>query len=91
MNEETKVIDEITNEEVNVAVEAIEENEGGILGLIVLAAAAVGTGVAAWYYKKSGKADERRIKKLEKKGYTVIAPEVTEEVDANEELDEETK
>lgn len=90
MNEETKVIDEITNEEVNVAVEAIEENEGGLLGLVVLAAAGVATGVAAWWYKKSGKADEHRIKKLEKKGYTVIAPEV-EEVEAIEELDEETK
>lgn len=90
MNEETKVFDEITNEEVNVAVEAIEENEGGLLGLFLLAAAGVGTGVAAWWYKKSGKADERRIKKLEKKGYTVIAPEA-EEVEAIEELDEETK
>ena len=90
MNEETKVFDEITNEEVNVAVDAIEESDDGLFTLILLGIATVGAGVGAWWYKKSGKADERRIKKLEKKGYTVIAPEV-EEVEADEELDVETE
>lgn len=88
MNEETKVIDEITNEGVNDAVDAIEETGVDLLSAIIIAAATLGAGAAAWWYKKSGKADERRIKKLEKKGYTVIAPEVSD-VEADENLDEE--
>lgn len=79
MNEETKVFDEIENQEVNDTVDAVEETGGGFLGLIALAAVTIGTGAAAWWYKKSGKADERRIKKLEAKGYTVTAPEAIDD------------
>lgn len=93
MNEETKVFDENTIEEVaEETVEIIEESGSGILGLALVAAAAVGSGVAAWWYSKSGKLDERRAKKLEKKGYTVTRPEpVEEDVETVEIHDEDAK
>lgn len=92
MNEETKVFDENTIEEVvEETVETYEESGSGILGLAVVAAAAVGSGVAAWWYSKSGKLDERRAKKLEKKGYTVTRPEPVEDVETEEAHDENAK
>ena len=79
MNEETKVIDEIMNEEVFDTTEPIEESGEGLFGLLLLGAVSVGAGVTAWWYKKSGKLNERRIKKLEKQGYVVTKPELIEE------------
>ena len=93
MNEETKVFDENTIEEVaEETVEIIEESGSGLLGLAVVAVAALGSGVAAWLYSKSGKLDERRAKALEKKGFTVIRPEpVEEDVETVEIHDEDAK
>ena len=91
MNEETTMINEIENEEVFDTTEPIEESGEGLLGLLLLGAVSVGAGVTAWWYKKSGKLNERRIKKLEKQGYVVALPEVSEEVETVDELDEETK
>ena len=93
MNEETKVFDENTIEEVaEETVEIIEESGSGLLGLAVVALAALGSGVAAWLYSKSGKLDERRAKELEKKGFTVIRPEpVEEDVEPEEIHDEDAK
>lgn len=93
MNEETKVFDEIEIEEEETVdtVETYEESGSGLLGLALVAAAAVGSGVAAWWYSKSGKLDERRAKKLEKKGYTVTRPEPVEDVEAVELHDEDAK
>ena len=92
MNEETKVFDENTIEEVTEeAVELIEESDCGFLGLAIVAVAAVGSGVAAWWYSKSGKLDERRAKKLEKKGYTVVKPEPVEDVEEVEIHDEDAE
>ena len=90
MNEETKVFDEITTEEVDTTIEAIEEESGG--GLIAMGAIAFGAliaGIAAFVCDRNGKLDERRIKKLEKKGYVVSKPEpVEEDVETEEVLDE---
>ena len=92
MNEETKVFDENTIEEVaEEAVELIEESNGGFLGLAIVAMAAVGSGVAAWLYNKSGKLDERRARILEKKGYTVTRPEPVEDVEVVELHDEDAE
>lgn len=89
MNEQTKVIDEIMTEEVDTTIEAIEEESGGsILGVLAVAAIAGATALGGWLLKKSGKIDEHRIKKLEKKGYVVTKPEPIEEVETEEVLDE---
>ena len=93
MNEETKVFDEITTEEVDTTIEAYEEESSGD-GFAIIAVAVV-TGITAlggWLLKKSGKLDEYRIKKLEKKGYVVSKPEpVEEDVEAEEVLDVEAE
>ena len=92
MNEETKVFDENTIEEVvEETVETYEESGGGLLGLGLVAAVAVASSVTAWWYSKSGKLDERRARKLEKKGYTVTRPEPVEEVETEEAHDENAK
>ena len=84
MNEETKVFDEIEIEEVNDTVETIEESDDGYLGLVILTAVTIGTGVAAWWCKKTDKINKLRIKKLEKQGYIVSKPELVEEVETVE-------
>jgi len=50
---------------------------GKFIGLGAAALAAIGVG--ALVVKGKGKLEEYNIKKLEKKGYTVIKPEVEEE------------
>lgn len=87
--EETKVFEEIEiDEAVEEAVEATETSGGGLSGLLGLGILAVGTGIAAWWYNKSGRREAREIKKLEKKGYTVTkaVPMLDE---ADEDLDDE--
>lgn len=89
MNEQTKVIDEIMTEEVDTTIEAIEEESGGsIFSVLAVAAIAGATALVGWAIKKSGKIDEHRIKRLEKKGYVVTKPEPAEEVEAEEVLAE---
>lgn len=88
MNEE-KVFDEITTEEVDTTIEVNEEESGGDGFAIIAVAVVTGiTAVAGWLLKKSGKIDEYRIKKLEKKGYVVSKPEPVEEVEIEEVLDD---
>ena len=92
MNEETMVIDEFTTKEVDDTIDAIEEESGRrILRIIMVAAAAGATALTGWAIKKSGKIDEYRIKKLEKKGYVVSKPEPVEEDENREVLDTEAE
>jgi hypothetical protein len=73
-------MEEIKNEEV---IEEVVENcdipevsSDNMIGKIVAGAVVVCTGaLAALAYKNREKLDEIRIKKLEKKGYTVYKPE----------------
>ena len=89
MNEQTKVIDEIMTEEVDTTIEATEEESGGsIFSVLAVAAIAGATALVGGAIKKSGKIDEHRIKRLEKKGYVVTKPEPAEEVEAEEVLAE---
>lgn len=89
MNEETKVLDEITTEEVDTTIEAYEEESSGDGFAIIAVAVVTGiTAIGGWLLKKSGKIDEYRIKKLEKKGYVVSKPEPDEEVETEEVLDD---
>lgn len=87
-------MEELRNEEImeTTEVEKELENSGnGLLGkaLIGLGVAAVG-GTAYLLYKGKDKLEERRIRKMEKKGYTVIKPVVdTDEVEVEFEDDEE--
>lgn len=73
--EENVIMNEVT-EEVMTNVEVPEIQEGKGIGTIVvgigLAAAA---GVGAWLYKNRNKLEERKIKRLEKKGYIVVKSE----------------
>lgn len=86
INEEKELVEEPEEETMYP-----EESGGGVLGKIVLCVLAVGAGVGTLVYKIK-KADEYRIKKLEKKGYVVLKPEAAStdeivDVDADE-LDE---
>lgn len=86
MNEETMVFDEITTEEENTTVVVDEEESGGSAFVVIAFAAVTGiaTAVGGWLLKKSGKIDEYRINKLEKKGYVVSKPEPVEENETDE-------
>lgn len=82
MDEQTMVFDEITTEEENTTIVADEEESGGDAFAIIAVAVAAGiTALGGWLLKKSGKIDEYRIKKLEKKGYIVSKPESEEDDD----------
>ena len=84
MNEETKVFNEneITEVEVMDTDVTTEDSGIGILGALAVTVTVAGAAIGGWLLKKSGKLEARRIKKLEKKGYTVIPPELPEEIDA---------
>lgn len=93
-NEETKneimELDNDTEAEVY-DLEPEEESGNGILGKILIGAGVLAAGgLAALAYKNRAKLEERRIKKLEKKGYTVIRPEIeeVEEDDFDEDFEE---
>ena len=74
------------NEEIEVYTEP-EESGSRILGKVVIGAlVVVGAGVAALIYKNKGKLDERRIRKLEKKGYIIQRP-----IDADTDVDDEVE
>lgn len=86
---------EIENEEENNVefepVEVFEEDAGnGLAGLVVIIGA-IGTAAVALFKNKdkiAEKLDQRRIKKLEKKGYTISKPV---EEDAHEDVNDETE
>ena len=91
-NEETKnEIMELDNDtDVEVYDLEPEEESSGILGKILIGAGVLAAGgLAALVYKNRDKLEERRIKKLEKKGYTVIRPEQFVEEDFDEDFEEE--
>lgn len=71
MNEELMNYDENENMEVCGNYDDTEASGGGIFGKVLLGLAAVGVGAAVLYHKNKDKIDERRIRKLEKKGYQV--------------------
>lgn len=93
-NEETKnEIMELDNNETEMDLYGLEpeEESSGILGKILIGAGVLAAGgLAALVYKNRDKLEERRIKKLEKRGYTVIRPEVeeVEEDDFDEDFEE---
>lgn len=68
------------NEIEEVEMDETTEKGKGFIGkvLIVVGLAAV-AGVAAFAYKNRKKLEEKRIQKLEKKGYIVSKPETTDE------------
>lgn len=84
--EEIKNVNDIVEEVEEVAV--TPEITGGNLKKV-----AVGLGVGAvavvtaWAIKNKDKLDEWRIRKLEKKGYTVIKPETVEVEETSEEIE----
>ena len=82
MNEETKVFDEITTEEVTEEIiEATEESGNGVFYVVAGGATIAAISLLAWLGKKSKKLDDWRIKQLEKKGYVVTKPEPVEDED----------
>ena len=87
MNEERNY-EVIENEDVEVEVyEEPETSSRGIGRIILGAGALVIAGTAVLVHKNRRKLEERKIKKLEKKGYVIIRPENPEE----EELEEDSK
>lgn len=84
--EEIKNVNDIVEEVEEVAV--TPEITGGNLKKV-----AVGLGVGAvavvtaWAIKNKDKLDEWRIRKLEKKGYTVIKPDTVEVEETSEEIE----
>lgn len=72
-------------------IEVFEEDAGNGLASLVVIVGAIGTAVVALIKNKdkiAEKIDQRRIKKLEKKGYTVSK---LVEDDAHEDVNDETK
>ena len=74
MTEEIMNFEEIENTELVEIDEEPETSGKGIVGKLAIGALIVG-GAAALIYKNKHKFEERKIRKLEKKGYLVIRPE----------------
>lgn len=92
MNEEIKVLDENEIEEVVMDNEEYPEtSSNGILGVLALATVAVGGAVGGLIYKNRNKLEERKIKKLEKKGYIITRPDPVEDVEPEDGSDDEDK
>ena len=77
MSKEKEImLDETMVEEIEVTEMEPETSGSGALGKIIVGAVVAGVGaLGVLAYKNRNKFEERRIKKLEKKGYTVIRPE----------------
>lgn len=84
--EEIKNVNDIVEEieEVNVTPEITGGNLKKLAVGLGVGAVAVAT---AWVIKNKDKLDEWRIRKLEKKGYTVLKPEEVEEEETSEEIE----
>lgn len=92
MNEEIKVIDENEIEEVVMDNEEYPETSGGgILGVLALVGVAAGGAIGGLIYKNRNKFEERKIKKLEKKGYIITKPEPVEDVEPEDYSDDENE
>lgn len=70
--EETEEIEHLGTYEV---IHEPESSNGGLIGKLVIGAAIVGAGAAALIYKNRAKLEQKRIQKLEKKGYVIYKPE----------------
>lgn len=81
MNEEMVTIE---NAEVVEVYEEAEKAGSGIIGKVILGLVAVGIGAGALVYKNRDKIEERRIRKLEKKGYVISRPEQNDVADSEE-------
>lgn len=84
MNEEKKIEEMVIEESpIEEVVDTYPENEtssnNGYKKVVVGAVIAAASLGVLWWSKNRGKLDEWRIKKLEKKGYQVIKPEIVEE------------
>lgn len=90
MIEEIKNFEEIENTDMVENDEEPETSGKGIVGKLAIGALVVG-GAAALIYKNKHKLEERKIRKLEKKGYIVVRPEdpMPEELCSDENEDEE--
>ena len=72
---ENEIMD-MQNEEVVMTNEETEENKGfGTIGKIVAGIVIAGLGAGAIIYKNRDKFDERKARRLEKKGYVVYRPD----------------
>lgn len=95
MNENANVFEEIEMEEVAEISEEIAESSNGFAGIIVSGAViAVGALVGVAYKKKAAIKNwnnNRKIKKLEKQGFIVTAPEVPVETEEDASREDETK
>lgn len=74
MNEEMKNLEAIENTDVMEICDDAVSSGNGIVGKLVVGAVVVGAGVAALLYKNRAKLEERRVRKLEKKGYVIYRP-----------------
>lgn len=88
MNEEMRN-ENVDNEELMETEVDQEISGGGLFGKLLFGAVVIGAGLAGLAYKNRDKLEERRIKKLEKKGYIVCKK--VENDDDSENVVEETE
>lgn len=88
MNETANILNEIDMQDVADVCEAASSGKG-FIGKLVCGLVTLGAGVGAVVYAKRDvikeRGNNRKIKKLEKQGYIVTAPEVPVEEDASRE------
>ena len=81
-NQELEVLNEYE-------VAEMQDEETGGKGFLGIAIATVIAGVGVFLYKRSKKAEERKIEKLRKKGYVIYTPEEVEDSIKEEEIEAE--
>lgn len=95
MNEEAKVLEDIElGDVIHVCEDLQPMPNGGILGKVILGLGFCGAAIGVAAYKQKDKianwSNQRRIKKLEKAGYTVVTfSEAETECDADREVETE--
>ena len=94
--EEIRAFEEIENTEVVEVNEEPETSGNGILGVIAGGLVIAAGATAVVLHKTKSKREAKKIEKLRKKGYVVIAPEEVDEIEANsnddvENVEEESK
>ena len=84
MNEEmmTNVEEEIVDYVENYSEPVVSGK--GVLTKVLIGVAIVGAGAAAFLYKSKDKLEQRRIRKLEAKGYVITKPEPKDKEVSNE-------